>query len=125
MDAPFEVDITPLMPAMELLEIPPLILHPLVENAVKYCSPLQGDTAATLWIEVWMEGNKLVIAVENTSDGKGLSKSIGFGRGLSIVEETLQVNNRLGNKPIRLLRSTPLKHCSQGFRIELWFDEAI
>ncbi|MDA0314239.1 MAG: hypothetical protein O2829_05340 [Bacteroidetes bacterium] len=72
---------------VELLKIPPLLVQPLVENAIKY--GLYGTLGEVkIRVSCKKEGNYLLIAVQNPFDPQD-SGPEGIGFGLSLVERRL------------------------------------
>ena len=69
------------------LKIPPLLLQPLIENAVKHGIGTLED-GGTITLGVARENDRLSISVENPLDPDEPAKP-GSGRGLSIVEDRL------------------------------------
>jgi signal transduction histidine kinase len=79
-----------LEPSASKIQIAPMLLQPLVENAVRHgiAPALQGGE---LWIRVKLDANQLVLEVEDSGVGisAGSSKP-GFGVGLNNVKERLR-----------------------------------
>lgn len=69
--------------------VPPLLLQPLVENAVKHgLSP--SAAGGTVWVEARIEGERLVLVVRDDGAGpNGRPETAGTGTGLSNVRERL------------------------------------
>lgn len=103
--------------------IPPLILQPVVENAVKYCSASEGEQAM-IWVEVNQENENITISVENTLPYKKRNLS-GFGEGLKIVRERIEIYNKTFSSRINLLENSILKNCSNGYRTILIIEAKI
>jgi len=100
--------------------MPPMILHPLVENAVKYCGyePDKSKEAQIL-ISLIITNQQAVIRIEN-SLGTELSKdNIGFKRGVEIVRETIAIYNKMGQQRIDFHSNLPSKQFKPGFLCEL------
>ncbi len=75
---------------LEALLVPPLILQPLVENAVKYgISQMQGPAELMIGVAAEPEG-KLRLWVENSVPPNGTSQAAGLGIGLENVSHRLQ-----------------------------------
>ena len=100
--------------------VPPMILQPLVENALKYCG---ADTSASLdsciWIDVNQSENKLIIGVENTTGSEEGIKAHGSGSGLRLVNERIEIFNKTYKDGILLQVRDSLLHCKRGYRCEL------
>jgi LytS/YehU family sensor histidine kinase len=74
-------------PEVELLKIPPLLVQPLVENAIKY--GLYGTLGeVTIRVSCQKEENYLLITVQNPFDSQD-SGPEGIGFGLSSIERRL------------------------------------
>ena len=72
--------------------VPPLLLQPLVENAVKHgLSP--SAAGGTVWVDARIEGRRLLLRVRDDGAGPGrpagLLETAGSGTGLSNVRERL------------------------------------
>ena len=79
----------------DAVELPPLLLQPLVENAVKHgiaTSPGGGE----LCIGVWRQGQELLLQVANT--GTALDPRAPEGTGLSNLRERLALLSQLGGR---------------------------
>jgi LytS/YehU family sensor histidine kinase len=79
----FDIDIPP---AVKALEVPPMMLMTLVENAVKHgIAPLpQGGT---IGVAAEVADGRLVLSVRDT--GRGLSETAGAGMGLANIRARL------------------------------------
>jgi LytS/YehU family sensor histidine kinase len=97
--------------------IPPLILQPIVENAVKYCS-IKENEQSMIWVEVNHDKGNIIISVENTLSDQKRNQS-GFGEGLKIVRERIEIYNKTLNSKISLLENTIFKNSSNGYRTML------
>ncbi len=120
LDAPFTYVISEYDENASKVMIPPMILHPLVENAVKYCGyePDKSKEAQIL-ISLIITNQQAVIRIEN-SLGTELSKdNIGFKRGVEIVRETIAIYNKMGQHRIDFHSNLPSKHFKPGFLCEL------
>jgi len=73
--------------------VPPLLLQPLVENAVKHGVAGLVD-GGEIRVRVWTQANSLLISVENDFDPEAKASRLG-GFGLRNVRE--QLENRYGN----------------------------
>jgi hypothetical protein len=71
--------------------VPPLLLQPLVENAVKHgLSP--SAAGGTVWVDARLDGERLVLQVRDDGAGPGRAvepRTAGTGTGLSNVRERL------------------------------------
>jgi len=99
--------------------LPPMILQPLVENAVKYCHSIENNQAQ-IWLDVSDTKSGLLIGIENTTHYKNEVIPKGTGSGIALVKERVRLNNESMKTIIRLHENTPLKHCKEGYRIELF-----
>lgn len=94
----------------DVLEIPAMLLQPLIENAIKF--GLYGQTGlAEINMECKVEGTYLVVVLENPVDNEHIVKT-GTGFGLSSIRKKLYLlfaeNNLLATE-----------HVGQKFRTEL------
>lgn len=70
--------------------VPPLVLQPLVENAVRHgIAPLKAG--GTVAVEVALEDSSLVLVVRDDGGGPGSSKEVGSGTSLAELEERLRL----------------------------------
>jgi hypothetical protein len=69
--------------------VPPLLLQPIVENAVKHgLSP--SASGGTVWVDARIDGDRLVLLVRDDGAGPaGLQSTSGTGTGLANVRERL------------------------------------
>jgi hypothetical protein len=91
--------------ALRAIEFPPLLLIPLVENAVKHGVEPNAETV-TIAIHARLigEGENQLVQVDVEDDGLGMSEAVGAGVGLANVRAqlkhrfdgaaTLEINNR-------------------------------
>lgn len=99
--------------------LPPMILQPLVENAVKYCgADISASSDSCIWIDIKKSGNKLIIGVENTIETED-TKIHGSGNGLRLVNERIEIFNKTLKESISLRVADSLLHCKSGYRCEL------
>jgi LytS/YehU family sensor histidine kinase len=69
--------------------VPPLVLQPLVENAVKHgLSP--SAAGGTVWVVARIEGARLLLTVRDDGAGPNGGATVGTGTGLSNVRARLQ-----------------------------------
>ncbi len=71
--------------------VPPLLLQPLVENAVKHGIRLL-DEGGQIEIEVRRAGNRLVLRVSNPMEDAAPRDASGLGQGLRLLQERLVVH---------------------------------
>jgi two-component system LytT family sensor kinase len=77
-------------PDTEQLQLPPLLLQPIVENAIKF-GLYDTTEAITIKIGVKKEGNFLYMFVQNPFDPKTQASNKGTGFGLNSVQRRLQL----------------------------------
>ncbi len=120
LDAPFSYVITEYDENASRIMIPPMILHPLVENAVKYCGydPAQFPEAQ-IKISLIITEEQAVIRIENSLALNQSDAGIGFKKGVEIVRETIAIYNKMGHHPIDFHPNLPSKHYKPGFLSEL------
>jgi LytS/YehU family sensor histidine kinase len=120
LDAPFTYVISEYDENASKVMIPPMILHPLVENAVKYCGFDPANlTQAQIQIGLKITTNKAVISIENSIGLQFTGDNIGFKRGVEIVRETIAIYNKMGQHRIDFHSNLPSKHFKPGFLCEL------
>ena len=81
----FELD---LPQALADAQLPPMLLQPLVENAIRHGLEPKVE-GGTVRVSARERGNDVVLVVEDTGQGLGKSKSAGTGVGLAHVKERL------------------------------------
>jgi len=75
-------------PAAEKTRIPPMLLQPVVENAIKY-GLYDTTEAITITIKAWVQDNMLYIQAQNPYDGVLQQPHRGTGFGLSSIRRRL------------------------------------
>jgi sensor histidine kinase YesM len=68
--------------------VPPLLLQPLVENAVKHGLSPSAD-GGTVWVDARVDGRRLILRVRDDGRSAGRGDTAGTGTGLSNVRERL------------------------------------
>lgn len=102
------------------LLVPPMILQPLVENAVKYTGSDTGKRS--IWIDVEKYDDKMVLGIENTLTTKRSGRvPSGNGLGLKLVKERVEIYNTSFGEKVQFIEQATLKHCEKGYRSELVF----
>lgn len=71
------------------LPVPPLILQPLIENAVKYSDVTKNNALGEIDIHITETGEEIYITVSD--NGSGFDAHYSFGDGLRITEERLKI----------------------------------
>lgn len=108
---------------IESIVVPTMILQPLIENAVKYCGVDKATSPfSILWVDVTADKNSIIVGVENTVGLQNTPVSAGSGAGLRLVAERIEIFNKTDNNEISMVLQTGLKHCNNGYRIELKFE---
>jgi LytS/YehU family sensor histidine kinase len=100
--------------------IPPMILQPLVENAVKY-SYANAIEKRTIWVDVIHNTHQLVIGIENTLSENGIVNNAGNGLGLKMVIERIDIFNKSYKESVKIFIDQPTTHSQYGYRCELVF----
>ena len=119
-DEPFSYFITPHENEFSDFFIPPMILHPLVENAVKYCGfDSNHSDQGLIRVDVTMAESFVLISIENTIGPKDLSSNIGFKKGVEIVQETINIYKKMGLHHLKFKESVNPIHFHPGFRCEV------
>lgn len=95
-----------------LVLLPPLILQPLAENAVKYGVIASKANEKRIWIDV-RGADPLIISIED--NGRDVSKKKGFGLGHQIVQERIS----LFKAPVTFVKNASPLHSSTGYRVEI------
>jgi len=102
------------------LLVPPMILQPLVENAVKYAGSDTGKRS--IWIDVEKYDSEVVLGIENTlATVNSKQMPSGGGLGLKLVEERIEIYNTSFSEKVQFIEQATLKHCEKGYRSELIF----
>jgi sensor histidine kinase YesM len=73
---------------LEDVKIPPMLLQPLVENAIRHGLEPKVE-GGTVRVSAGKDGNTLVLRIEDTGQGFGTSSAAGTGVGLAHVKERL------------------------------------
>lgn len=120
LDEPFSYFITPVNESLSKVFIPPMILHPLVENAVKYCGfdPSTSDQGS-IRIDIEVFEKHTSISIENSIPTKEKQNKIGFKKGIEIVQETISIYNSIGGYKLVFHPNIPTEHSEQVFKCKL------
>src|SRR5262245_23720456 len=82
--------------ALRALPVPPLLLQPLVENAIKHgVSAISGPVAVAVTARA--DGDRVRLAVIDSGPGFDYASAIGRGRGLDLVERRLAAFDPTGD----------------------------
>ena len=76
--------------SLKNLKIPPLLIQPIVENAIKF-GLYDTIDAVTISIDAKLENNVLLVIVKNPFDSKTLKANEGIGFGLTSIQRRLQL----------------------------------
>ncbi|HAN38662.1 MAG TPA: hypothetical protein DCQ29_07135 [Chitinophagaceae bacterium] len=116
-DDPFIYNINIAVPnIVKEIYVPPMILQPIVENAVKYASSEKSDRR--IWIDLKLDDGIIVISIENTLSPL---KHIIHGSkiGLTLVRERIDIYNRSNYGSIQISESMLAVHTDFGYRSEI------
>jgi len=115
-DFSYQINVSPGIDTDSIL-LPPLILQPLAENAIKYGVIGSSESNKKIWIEV---GGKQSIIIGLEDNGKEVEATHkGFGLGQKLVEERIHLFNQEHKVPIQLFLHKPALHSKTGYRVEV------
>lgn len=120
LDDPFQYQI--LFSSEESLDnilVPPMILQPLVENAVKYSKSRPGIRSIT--IDLKKIGNRVCIGIENTTIESEHHKVHGNGLGIKLVKERIEIYNYTYRVKIEFRSRVKAHYYEAGYRQEIIF----
>ena len=99
--------------------IPPNILQPLIENAIKYgILGYQGTELPAIFIDVLCSNQQVTIAIENPI-GDRVELYKGTGMGVSIVHERIKLFNQETKSNIQMLTNQESTHFKTGYRVAI------
>lgn len=100
--------------------IPPMILQPLVENAVKYCGfGDQKGTTKRIIVSCIASDGKATVSIENSVSSSAMDFSHRLGKGISIVQQIIEIYNKNHHGNIVFRPSTTALVIENGYRCEL------
>lgn len=108
------------VPEIKSMLVPPMLLQPLVENAVKY-SYGNINTKRCIWIDLIQNKNAYIIGIENTLSQSASIITTGNGLGVKMVQERVEIFNKTYKKGVKLILNTTTLHTDNGYRCELVF----
>ena len=109
-----------LQPAIDItrIMIPPLILQPVAENAIKY--GVLSSNAEIKIIQIDISRGKHSITVSLEDNGKDVDSNYhGLGMGQKLVQERIALFNFYNGTNIKLAFGKTAIHNSSGYRVEL------
>jgi two-component system sensor histidine kinase AlgZ len=99
----FTIDVDP---GLESVEVPPLLLQPLVENAIRH--GVEGRPGAgSIAVAVRRRGERIELEVDD--DGPGAGRSIHRGSGTSLVDLARRLDLLYGQAASLAVRSNPAR----------------
>jgi two-component sensor histidine kinase len=98
--------------------LPPLILQPIAENAVKYGVISSRAQTRTIYLDIFKEGESCIIRIEDNGEMMDTYKNE-LGIGLSLVQKRLELYNKMNKKNFSIIYGLKPVHNKTGYRVEL------
>ena len=115
-DFSYDINVSPDV-NVNTIVLPPLILQPLAENAVKYGVISSKAINKKIWIEVKGK-NPMIISIEDNGDRLEPTNA-GLGLGQKLVQERIELFTHDHRTPLQIFfGKTPL-HSANGYRVEV------
>ena len=115
-DFSYDINVSPDV-NVNTIVLPPLILQPLAENAVKYGVISSMAINKKIWIEVKGK-NPMIISIEDNGDRLEPTNA-GLGLGQKLVQERIELFMHDHRTPLQIFfNKTPL-HSANGYRVEV------
>lgn len=115
---------------MDTLKVPPMVIQPYVENAIRHGLMNRTDGKGLLSIRIFTEHNELVCVIEDNGVGRKASAEVNLKHGtehksyaMKITNERLTQLNTLGKDKGRVKVSDLLDENGKGLgtRVTVWF----